>query len=178
MQINADCMRYIFLSLWLLQITLFAQASSSTTGSVENIKSSKSDEEYFQPLFMSWMKTHEKAYPTITHLFQRYNIFKQNAIKIDAWNAVNDDITSYTMELNVFADMTSQEFKSQVLKYKKQAGGGAKPAIRTRNGVITNSNMHNRDYKQNITAAPSDIDWRTKNAVTPIKNQGSCGSCW
>jgi cathepsin L len=69
----------------------------------------------------------------------------------------------WQMGLNSFADQTWDEFRAQYLGYK----------------MINNQYARSQNQPAlNVTAAPASIDWTTKGAVTGIKDQGQCGSCW
>jgi len=66
--------------------------------------------------------------------------------------------------MNEMGDMTHEEFKTTKLGYNRVE----RPYSRKMNSEGPHEHI----------SAPASVDWRTKNAVTPIKNQGQCGSCW
>ncbi|CAG9860875.1 unnamed protein product, partial [Phyllotreta striolata] len=114
--------------------------------------------------WLNFKSTNKKVYKTALEETKRFSIFQSNLRRIEAHNAKEQQgLSSYRMGVTVFADLTPQEFKDMMKLSKSE---------RTEDKEITPTKL---DYEGEL---PNEIDWRKKGAVTEIKNQLACGSCW
>lgn len=102
--------------------------------------------------FKAFLKKFDKVYDG-DEVTYRFNIFKANADDICQFNRGNH---SYSKGINQFTDLTQPEFEKMVLGYL--------PRGKQINAVAG-------DHYE-------DVDWRTKGVLTPVKDQGKCGSDW
>merc|ERR1712232_878785 len=97
-----------------------------------------------------------------------FSVFKSNVLLANALNEEQGIVCSDLFDgdecvfgITKFSDLSEEEFAKTKLGYKPNADNTSATVLDTHE-----------------MAAPSSVDWRTKGAVSPVKDQGQCGSCW
>ncbi|XP_010248729.1 PREDICTED: vignain-like [Nelumbo nucifera] len=136
----------------------------SLAESLEFHEKDLASEESLWKLYERW-RSHHTVSRDLSEKHKRFNVFKENVNYIHNFNKKD---APYKLKLNKFADMTNHEFRSFYASSRVNHHKMLRGSRRGTGGFM---------YEKEDNLPPS-VDWREKGAVTPVKNQGQCGSCW